>query len=87
MAILAKSTLRIATVVSLDESELYRLDYRDFVTAILPYPDLFAKIKQIAADRRETIEIFEQRVLLKQSTSSLAYNSPLLKNKEKQDSY
>lgn len=70
VAILVKNTLRIASVVSLETSEVYRLDYKDFVTAIKPYPDLFAKIKQIAADRISVTE-WKWRTLWKTAQASL----------------
>ena len=44
---------RTASVVAVENCELYRLDRADFMREIWPYPDMLSKIEQIASDRIE----------------------------------
>ncbi|CAG9764681.1 unnamed protein product [Ceutorhynchus assimilis] len=53
IALIIKDTLRTASVIAVEVSEIYRLDQKDFVKAINPYPDLLANIQHIAAERME----------------------------------
>lgn len=57
--VLAESS-RIATVVAVEECELYRLQRSDFRKAIAPYPDLMDKMLNIAFDRKETVTQFSE---------------------------
>ncbi|GJQ67837.1 hypothetical protein Trydic_g16601 [Trypoxylus dichotomus] len=53
---------RIATVIAVEPCELYKLDRKDFVQAILPYPDLLLKIERIAFSRlEETAELEDKK--------------------------
>lgn len=60
MSLLYKDTLRIASVISIEISEIYTLDKKDFVKAIYPYPDLLSNIQNIAADRMETAFMLDE---------------------------
>lgn len=55
-----KDTFRIATVIAVEVSEIYRLDQKDFVKAINPYPDLLANIQHIAAERMEVATMLDE---------------------------
>ncbi|GLH00978.1 Cyclic nucleotide-gated cation channel subunit A [Gryllus bimaculatus] len=44
---------RVASVVAIECCELYRLDQRDFVRAINPFPDLVTRIERVAEERYE----------------------------------
>ncbi|XP_060536182.1 potassium/sodium hyperpolarization-activated cyclic nucleotide-gated channel 2-like isoform X2 [Cylas formicarius] len=59
VALIIKGVLRTASVIAVEVSELYRLDQKDFVKAISPYPDLLANIHRIAADRMEASSMLE----------------------------
>lgn len=48
-----KDKRRAASVVAVEVCELYRLDRKDFVRTVDPYPDLLYSIQYIAADRLE----------------------------------
>lgn len=52
--------LRVASVISVEVCELYRLDRKDFVRAIHPYPDLLDNIQKIATDRMEKTSILDE---------------------------
>ncbi|KAJ8925686.1 hypothetical protein NQ315_009533 [Exocentrus adspersus] len=60
VALLIKDTFRIATVIAVEVSEIYRLDQKDFVKAINPYPDLLANIQHIAAERMEVATMLDE---------------------------
>ncbi|CAH0551009.1 unnamed protein product [Brassicogethes aeneus] len=60
VSLLYKDTLRIASVISIEISEIYTLDKKDFVKAIYPYPDLLSNIQNIAADRMETAFMLDE---------------------------
>ncbi|KAF5302306.1 hypothetical protein FQA39_LY10345 [Lamprigera yunnana] len=60
IALIMKNQLRIASVVAIDVCELYRLDRKEFVRAIHPYPDLLDNIQRIAADRMEQTTILDE---------------------------
>lgn len=55
-----KDQLRVASVIAVEICELYRLDRKDFVRAIHPYPDLLNNIQHIAADRMERTAILDE---------------------------
>lgn len=55
-----KDELRVASVVAVEICELYRLDRKDFVRAIYPYPDLLNTVTHIAADRMEITSILDE---------------------------
>ncbi|KAJ8985908.1 hypothetical protein NQ317_010665 [Molorchus minor] len=59
VALIIKDTFRIASVVAIEVSEIYRLDQKDFVKAINPYPDLLANIQHIAAERMEVASMLD----------------------------
>lgn len=61
---LVTEQLRLASVVAVETSELYRLNEQDFIRAILPYPDLIDKIKKIAFERTEQTMFIEERSIL-----------------------
>ena len=52
---LVRATKRSASVVAVENCELFRLDRKDFVRVVMPYPDMLKKIEQIATDRTEMI--------------------------------
>ncbi|XP_057672250.1 potassium/sodium hyperpolarization-activated cyclic nucleotide-gated channel 2-like [Diorhabda carinulata] len=60
IALLIKNTFRIASVVAVEVSEIYRLDQKDFVKAINPYPDLLANIQHIAEERMEVTSMLDE---------------------------
>ncbi|KAJ8947269.1 hypothetical protein NQ318_014165 [Aromia moschata] len=60
VALIIKDTFRIASVVAVEVSEIYRLDQKDFVKAINPYPDLLANIQHIAAERMEVASMLDE---------------------------
>lgn len=60
IALLIKDTFRIATVMAVEVSEIYRLDQKDFVKAISPYPDLLANIQHIAEERMEVSSMLDE---------------------------
>ncbi|XP_018566291.1 potassium/sodium hyperpolarization-activated cyclic nucleotide-gated channel 2-like [Anoplophora glabripennis] len=60
VALIIKDTFRIATVIAVEVSEIYRLDQKDFVKAINPYPDLLANIQHIAAERMEVATMLDE---------------------------
>lgn len=60
VALLIKDTYRIASVVAVEVSEIYRLDQRDFVKAISPYPDLLSNIQHIAEERMEVSMMLDE---------------------------
>lgn len=59
IALIIKGTLRTASVIAVEVSEIYRLDQKDFVKAINPYPDLLANIQHIAAERMEVASMLD----------------------------
>lgn len=60
IALLIKDTYRTATVIAVEVSEIYRLDQKDFVKAINPYPDLLANIQHIAEERMEVSSMLDE---------------------------
>nr|CAH7748329.1 unnamed protein product [Callosobruchus chinensis] len=60
IALLIKDTFRIASVIAVEVSEIYRLDQKDFVKAINPYPDLLANIQHIAEERMEVSSMLDE---------------------------
>ncbi|XP_072397737.1 potassium/sodium hyperpolarization-activated cyclic nucleotide-gated channel 2-like [Diabrotica undecimpunctata] len=60
IALLKKNTYRIASVVAVEVSEIYRLDQKDFVKAINPYPDLLSSIQHIAEERMEVTSMLDE---------------------------
>ncbi|XP_076268529.1 potassium/sodium hyperpolarization-activated cyclic nucleotide-gated channel 2-like [Rhynchophorus ferrugineus] len=60
IALIIKDTLRTASVIAVEVSEIYRLDQKDFVKAINPYPDLLANIQHIAAERMEVASMLDE---------------------------
>lgn len=60
VALVTKDALRVASVIAVEICELYRLDKKDFVKAIHPYPDLLEKIQKIAADRMEKTQMLDE---------------------------
>lgn len=60
VALLIKDTFRIASVIAVEVSEIYRLDQKDFVKAINPYPDLMANIQHIAEERMEVSKMLDE---------------------------
>ncbi|RZC37629.1 potassium/sodium hyperpolarization-activated cyclic nucleotide-gated channel 1-like [Asbolus verrucosus] len=61
IALVNQDSLRVASVIAVEICELYRLDRKDFVKAIHPYPDLLEKIQKIAADRMEKTNLLEEQ--------------------------
>lgn len=60
IALVMKDELRVASVVAVEICELYRLERKDFVRAIYPYPDLLTNVQHIAADRMERTTILDE---------------------------
>ncbi|KAK4885905.1 hypothetical protein RN001_002176 [Aquatica leii] len=60
IALVMRDELRVASVVAVDVCELYRLDRKEFVRAIHPYPDLLDNIQRIAADRMERTNMLDE---------------------------
>ncbi|KAI4470521.1 i[[h]] channel isoform e [Holotrichia oblita] len=58
---LVTTNKRIAFVVAVEPCELYKLERKDFIHAILPYPDLLVKIERIAFERIEETSNLEGR--------------------------
>lgn len=58
---LVTTNRRIAFVVAVEPCELYKLERKDFIHAILPYPDLLVKIERIAFERIEETSNLEGR--------------------------
>lgn len=70
IALIIKGTLRTASVIAVEVSEIYRLDQKDFVKAISPYPDLLANIQHIAAERMEVASMLDDYNKMEQTTPS-----------------
>ncbi|XP_030744960.1 potassium/sodium hyperpolarization-activated cyclic nucleotide-gated channel 2-like [Sitophilus oryzae] len=68
IALIIKDTLRTASVIAVEVSEIYRLDQKDFVKAINPYPDLLANIQHIAAERMEVASMLDEYNRKEQTT-------------------
>ncbi|XP_068894024.1 potassium/sodium hyperpolarization-activated cyclic nucleotide-gated channel 2-like [Tenebrio molitor] len=62
---------RVASVIAVETCELYRLDRKDFIKAIHPYPDLLEKIQKIAADRMEKTNLMEEHYKRDMATKRL----------------
>lgn len=60
IALVMQDELRVASVIAVEVCELYRLDRKDFVKAIHPYPDLLDNIQRIAADRMEKTTMLDE---------------------------
>lgn len=60
IALVMQDELRVASVIAVEVCELYRLDRKDFVRAIHPYPDLLDNIQRIAADRMEKTTMLDE---------------------------
>lgn len=54
-------SVRISTVIAIEPCELYRLDRKDFMQIIRPYPDLFQSIEQVAAERLQYILAIDEK--------------------------
>lgn len=65
IALISTHETRVATVLAVETSELYRLDRSDFLHAILPYPDLLEKIQYIAQERMQMTKELDERVSTK----------------------
>nr|XP_022919815.1 potassium/sodium hyperpolarization-activated cyclic nucleotide-gated channel 2-like [Onthophagus taurus] len=65
VALVVKTEKRIASVVATECSEMYRLNRKDFMRALLPYPDLLTKIQHIAATRKEETDAADDRMSTK----------------------
>lgn len=52
---------RCATVVAIETSEIYRLDGKDFMRAIQPYPDLLDNIERFAMERLEKTVLLDRQ--------------------------
>lgn len=61
VALVTNNAMRIASVIAVETCELYRLDRKDFIKAIFPYPDLYEKVKRIAGDRSEVTNLLDDR--------------------------
>lgn len=57
-------------MIAVEVSEIYRLDQKDFVKAISPYPDLLANIQHIAAERMEVASMLDDYNKKEQTTSA-----------------
>lgn len=55
-----KDELRVASVIAVEVCEVYKLERKDFVKAIYPYPDLLDNIQRIAADRMEKTTMLDE---------------------------
>lgn len=60
IALVMKDELRVASVVAVDICELFRLDRKDFMRAVYPYPDLLNNVQHIAYDRMERTAILDE---------------------------
>lgn len=55
-----KDEMRVASVIAVEICELYRLERKDFIRAIYPYPDLLNSVQHIAAERLEKTLIMDE---------------------------
>ncbi|XP_017784464.1 PREDICTED: potassium/sodium hyperpolarization-activated cyclic nucleotide-gated channel 1-like [Nicrophorus vespilloides] len=60
IAMVMKDSTRVASVIAAEVCELYRLDRKDFIRAIIPYPDLYDRITYVAGDRMERTDIIDE---------------------------
>ncbi|KAB0799376.1 hypothetical protein PPYR_07256 [Photinus pyralis] len=61
IALVMSDELRVASVLAVDTCELYKLDRKEFVRAVHPYPDLLDVIQHTAMDRLEKTAILDER--------------------------
>lgn len=66
-----KEGLRQASVIAVEVCELYRLDRKNFVRAIHPYPDLLDNIQRIASDRMERTTMLDEHNRREQASRNL----------------
>ncbi|XP_044265658.1 potassium/sodium hyperpolarization-activated cyclic nucleotide-gated channel 1-like [Tribolium madens] len=71
IALVTPEAQRVASVIAVETCELYRLDRKDFIKAIHPYPDLLEKIQKIAADRMEKTNLMEEHYKRDMATKRL----------------
>ncbi|GJQ71734.1 hypothetical protein Trydic_g11427 [Trypoxylus dichotomus] len=64
IALITNNDRRVASVVTVETSELYRLDRSDFLNSIIPYPDLLMKIQVIAQERMTVTKELEERLTI-----------------------
>lgn len=60
IALVTPETARVASVVAAEICEVYKLERKDFIKAIHPYPDLLEKIQKVAIDRMEKAVAVEE---------------------------
>lgn len=60
MGLIAKDSKRIANVVAIETTEVYRLDRKYFNTYLKTLPDLYKKLERIAERRRENTLVMEE---------------------------
>ncbi|XP_065168587.1 potassium/sodium hyperpolarization-activated cyclic nucleotide-gated channel 4-like isoform X3 [Atheta coriaria] len=60
IALINRDSIRVASVIAAEVCELYRLDRKDFVKAIMPFPDLYEKIAFVASERKENTNIADE---------------------------
>ncbi|KAF7384845.1 hypothetical protein HZH66_011931 [Vespula vulgaris] len=60
IALLASDQKRVATVIAIDISEVYRLDRKDFRKSVAVHSELLSSIERIATERIERTAIIEE---------------------------
>lgn len=60
MGLIAKDQKRIANVVAIEISEVYRLDRKHFDAYIKTLPELYKKLERVAERRRENTLVMEE---------------------------
>lgn len=60
MGLISKDSKRIANVVAIETTEVFRLDRRVFNNYVKTTPDLYKKMERIADRRRENTLVMEE---------------------------
>lgn len=62
IALVLPNQKRIASVIAIETSSVYRLSRKDFLKAIIPFPDLLLQIEQIAKTRLQSTTDESERI-------------------------
>nr|KAF7407065.1 hypothetical protein H0235_014721 [Vespula pensylvanica] len=81
IALLASDQKRVATVIAVDISEVYRLDRKDFRKCVTVHSELFSSIERIATERIERTAIIEEHHKRFIMRSSLAHDEARRRSK------